>query len=90
MRHLVLGSFLTTASPPLQAGITTGYQRRPCLDPSDPQCPDTAANKASGALPDVGAELSGGCYGFATRHMHWPEQLIVGGTEKNRTGHITR
>ncbi|KAF0297659.1 Protein patched [Amphibalanus amphitrite] len=72
------------------AGITSGYQRRPCLNPSDPECPETASNRASGVPPDVGAELTGGCYGFATRHMHWPEQLIVGGTEKNRTGHITR
>jgi hypothetical protein len=40
--------------------------------------------------PDVGAELTGGCYGFAPRYMHWPEQLIVGGTTKNKTGHITR
>lgn len=40
--------------------------------------------------PDIGAELTGGCYGFATRYMHWPEQLIVGGTTKNKTGHITR
>ena len=24
--------------------------------------------------PDIGAELTGGCYGFATRYMHWPEQ----------------
>ena len=41
-------------------------------------------------LPDIGSELTGGCYGFATRYMHWPEQLIVGGTTKNKTGHITR
>jgi hypothetical protein len=40
--------------------------------------------------PDIGAELTGGCYGFATRYMHWPEQLIVGGTTKNKTGHINR
>ncbi|XP_037068599.1 LOW QUALITY PROTEIN: protein patched homolog 1-like [Pollicipes pollicipes] len=72
------------------AGITSGYQRRPCLDPTDPECPATAANSGSGRPPDVGAELTGGCYGFATKHMHWPEQLIVGGVEKNRTGHIVR
>ena len=40
--------------------------------------------------PDIGAELTGGCYGFATRYMHWPEQLVVGGVTKNKTGHITR
>ncbi|KAF0297177.1 Protein patched [Amphibalanus amphitrite] len=73
-----------------RAGITNGYQRRPCLNTSDPECPETASNRASGARLDIGAELTGGCYGFATKHMHWPEQLIVGGTEKNRTGHIVR
>ncbi len=41
-------------------------------------------------VPDVGAELTGGCYGFATRYNHWPEQLVVGGTEKNASGHIVR
>ena len=41
-------------------------------------------------VPDIGAELTGGCYGFASRYMHWPEQLVVGGTIKNKTGHITR
>lgn len=73
-----------------QAGVTSGYQRRPCLDPGDPQCPTTATNKASSLAPDIGAELTGGCYGFATKHMHWPEQLVVGGIEKNRTGHVVR
>ncbi|XP_037090839.1 protein patched-like [Pollicipes pollicipes] len=73
-----------------RAGITSGYQRRPCLDPADPACPVTAANSGSGRPPDVGAELTGGCYGFATKHMHWPEELIVGGVEKNRSGHIVR
>ncbi len=41
-------------------------------------------------LPDVGAELTGGCYGFATRYNHWPEQLVVGGVSKNDSGYITR
>lgn len=40
--------------------------------------------------PDVGAELTGGCYGFAAKYMHWPEDLVVGGTKKNKTGHIVR
>jgi patched 1 protein len=71
-----------------RAGINSGYQEKPCLNPSDPGCPGTAANKASRRVPDVGAELTGGCYGFATRYMHWPEQLVVGGTEKNKSGYI--
>lgn len=40
--------------------------------------------------PDVGAELSGGCFGFATKYMHWPEELIVGGGEHNQTGHLKK
>lgn len=40
--------------------------------------------------PDIGAELTGGCYGFATKFMHWPEDLVVGGTRKNKTGHIVK
>ena len=71
-----------------RAGINSGYQEKPCLDPHDPQCPETAPNKVSRRTPEVGAELTGGCYGFATRYMHWPEQLIVGGGVKNKTGYI--
>lgn len=41
-------------------------------------------------LPDIGAELTGGCYGFAAKYMHWPEELIVGGAKHNKTGHLTR
>ena len=41
-------------------------------------------------IPDIGAELTGGCYGYATRYNHWPEQLVVGGTKKNESGHIQR
>nr|CAD7459002.1 unnamed protein product [Timema tahoe] len=41
-------------------------------------------------VPDIGAELTGGCYGFAAKYMHWPEDLIVGGTSKNKTGHLQR
>nr|CAD7410068.1 unnamed protein product [Timema poppensis] len=73
-----------------QAGISNGYQGKPCLDPSDTECPETAPNKMSGQVPDIGAELTGGCYGFAAKYMHWPEDLIVGGTSKNKTGHLHR
>ncbi|XP_063841882.1 protein patched-like [Scylla paramamosain] len=73
-----------------RAGITTAYQEKPCLDPTDPLCPDTAPNKHSGQAPDVGAELTGGCYGFASKYMHWPEELIVGAPTANKTGHIVR
>lgn len=73
-----------------RAGISSGYQEKPCLDPSDSECPPTAPNKLSGQIPDIGAELTGGCYGFAAKYMHWPEDLVVGGATRNKTGHIQR
>lgn len=71
-----------------RAGISTGYMEKPCLDPSDPYCPDTAPNKKSGLKPDVGAELTGGCTSYAANYMRWPEELMVGGAQRNRTGHL--
>lgn len=71
-----------------RAGITTGYQEKPCLNPSDPECPMSAPNFNSSQNLDVGAELTSGCYGFAARYMHWPEDLLVGGSIKNKSGHI--
>jgi patched 1 protein len=41
-------------------------------------------------VPDIGAELTNGCTGFASKYLQWNEDLIVGGIEKNRTGHIVR
>lgn len=71
-----------------RAGITTGYQEKPCLNPKDPECPKTAPNFNSSESVDIGAELTSGCYGFAAKYMHWPEDLIVGGVQKNKSGHI--
>lgn len=31
-----------------RAGITSAYMKKPCLDPTDAQCPNTAPNKKSG------------------------------------------
>lgn len=73
-----------------RAGISTGYTEKPCLNPKDPQCPDTAPNKNSTQLPDIGASLTGGCYGFASKYMHWPEELVVGGVLRNRTRHVKK
>lgn len=73
-----------------RAGITNGYQEKPCLNPKDPECPTTAPNFNSTQELDIGAELTSGCYGFAARYMHWPEDLIVGGAHKNKSGHIKR
>ncbi|CAH1965017.1 unnamed protein product [Acanthoscelides obtectus] len=71
-----------------RAGITTGYQEKPCLNPRDPECPTSAPNFNSTMTLDIGAELTSGCYGFAAKYMHWPEELIVGGVLKNKSGHI--
>ncbi|XP_075166747.1 protein patched [Haematobia irritans] len=73
-----------------RAAITSGYTEKPCLNPKDPECPDTAPNKNSDFPPDVGSILTGGCYGFAAQYMHWPEELIVGGVQRNRTGHLKK
>lgn len=73
-----------------RAGISTGYTEKPCLNPNDPLCPDTAPNKHSKQPVDVGAELTGGCYSYAAKYMHWPEELIVGGVERNRTRHLKK
>lgn len=34
--------------------------------------------------------MTGGCQGFATKYLDWPEELIVGETIKNRSGIIRR
>ncbi|XP_013100267.1 protein patched [Stomoxys calcitrans] len=73
-----------------RAAITSGYTEKPCLNPKDPECPETAPNKNSDFPLDVGGILTGGCYGFAAKYMHWPEELIVGGVQRNRTGHLKK
>lgn len=71
-----------------RSGITTGYQEKPCLNPKDSECPTLSPNYNSSHPVDVGAELTSGCYGIAAKYMHWPEELIVGGVKKNKSGHI--
>lgn len=71
-----------------RVGITDGYLNRPCLDPSDPNCPTSAPNKLSGEAPNVGHILTGGCRGLATKQMHWKEEELVGGVVKNKSGYI--
>lgn len=73
-----------------RVGISSGYQYKPCLDPTDPNCPHTAANKPTGKPPNVGAHLTGGCHGFAANQMHWREDEILSGMVKNKSGHIVR
>lgn len=72
-----------------RVGITTGYQHKPCLDPTDPNCPLSAPNKFTREQPDVAHYLTGGCRGFAANQMHWHEEEIVGGVRRNKsTGEI--
>lgn len=68
-----------------RVGITTGYQNKPCLDPTDPNCPTTAPNKFSSGKLDVARYLNGGCSGFATNQMHWHEEEIIGGVVRNKS-----
>ncbi|XP_061881712.1 protein patched homolog 1 [Entelurus aequoreus] len=69
-----------------KADVGHGYMDRPCLKPSDPDCPLTAPNKNSTKPLDVAWALNGGCYGLSRKYMHWQEELIVGGTTKNGSG----
>ncbi|CAH3129517.1 unnamed protein product [Pocillopora meandrina] len=70
-----------------EAGISSGYMKKPCLDPFDPECPDTAPNYRK-EKPDIGVEVTDGCQGFATKYLDWPEELIIGGVTKNRTDFV--
>lgn len=82
--------FTTLENYMKRAGVTTGYIEKPCLDPKDALCPNTSPNKNSSQLLDVGAELTGGCYGYAANYMHWPESLVAGGVVRNKTGHLKK
>jgi len=73
-----------------RAGIETGYQEKPCLDPFDSECPESAPNKNDPKPPDVGSALSEGCYGFAPRFMHWAPDLIIGGAVRNKSGSLVK
>lgn len=73
-----------------RAGIGSGYQEKPCLDPLDPECPAFAPNKGSLTPPDVASILAQGCFGFAPRFMHWAPDLIIGGTVYNKSGQVIK
>uniref|UniRef100_A0A8C4PWY8 Patched 2 n=2 Tax=Eptatretus burgeri TaxID=7764 RepID=A0A8C4PWY8_EPTBU len=66
-----------------RAQVGRAYMDRPCLDPQDPGCPDSAPNKQTGQPVDVMHELASGCSGFSRRFMHWQRELIVGGAREN-------
>ncbi|XP_020815064.1 protein patched [Drosophila serrata] len=90
MKQKLSFDFETVEQYMKRAAIGSGYMEKPCLNPQNPNCPNTAPNKNSSQPPDVGAILSGGCYGYAAKYMHWPEELIVGGAKRNRSGHLRK
>uniref|UniRef100_A0A673G0B1 Protein patched homolog 1 n=1 Tax=Sinocyclocheilus rhinocerous TaxID=307959 RepID=A0A673G0B1_9TELE len=61
-----------------KAQVGHAYMNRPCLDPNDTDCPHSAPNKDPWQVPDIAAELQGGCHGFSKKFMHWQEELILG------------
>ncbi|KPP62981.1 protein patched1-like, partial [Scleropages formosus] len=66
-----------------KAQVGHAYMNRPCLDPNDPECPQSAPNKDLLESPNIAQELKGGCHGFSKKFMHWQEELILGGRVKN-------
>ncbi|XP_055008124.1 LOW QUALITY PROTEIN: protein patched homolog 1 [Boleophthalmus pectinirostris] len=66
-----------------KAQVGHAYMNRPCLDPSDPDCPLSTPNKELRESPDIAGRLQGGCHGFSRKFMHWQEELILGGRVKN-------
>ncbi|XP_033623221.1 protein patched homolog 2 isoform X4 [Fukomys damarensis] len=73
-----------------KAQVGQAYVGRPCLDPDDLQCPPTAPNHHSRQAPNVAQELSGGCYGFSHKFMHWQEELLLGGMVRDPRGQLLR
>ncbi|MBN3325395.1 PTC1 protein, partial [Atractosteus spatula] len=66
-----------------KAQVGHAYMNRPCLEPDDPDCPQSAPNKGLREVPDIAKELRGGCHGFSKKFMHWQEELILGGRTKD-------
>jgi len=54
---LVSFPFKTLEDYMKRAGITNGYQSKPCLNPADPECPETAPNKQSQQVKPVDCSL---------------------------------
>lgn len=49
-----------------------------------------AAMLAPGSQIDYGRIMTGGCKGFATKFMEWPESLILGAIARDANKKITR
>lgn len=59
----------------IQAGINSGYQEKPCLNPYDPDCPSTAPNKESG---QVNFEYISLIYYFLRgNQFFYPDDMLV-------------
>ncbi|XP_067928680.1 protein patched homolog 1-like [Watersipora subatra] len=72
-----------------RTGISDGYIKKPCLDPSNPECPPEAPNyQSEDGLELVAPLLTGGCSGISDLYTHWPEDMIMGGVIKNRSNTI--
>jgi hypothetical protein len=41
-------------------------------------------------IPDVMAELTGGCQGISTKYLSWEEDLLVGGATHDRSDQLSR
>ncbi|XP_059583721.1 protein patched homolog 2 isoform X2 [Alligator mississippiensis] len=71
-----------------KAEVGQAYMGRPCLQPTDPQCPPSAPNRRTQQSPNVAAELAGGCHGFSRKFMRWHEELILGGAARDPQGRL--
>ncbi|XP_066536914.1 protein patched homolog 1 [Hoplias malabaricus] len=71
-----------------KAQVGHAYMNRSCLNPNDPDCPQSAPNKELRQSPDIPGELQGGCHGFSKKFMHWQEDLILGERMKNSQGSL--
>ncbi|XP_057299103.1 protein patched homolog 1-like isoform X1 [Hydractinia symbiolongicarpus] len=71
-----------------KAGVDAGYMNKTCLENTDISCPLHQWRGKILPEPDLGAILTGGCYRVAKKIMHWDEDLIISGIEKNSTGYI--
>uniref|UniRef100_A0AC35U3X0 SSD domain-containing protein n=1 Tax=Rhabditophanes sp. KR3021 TaxID=114890 RepID=A0AC35U3X0_9BILA len=40
--------------------------------------------------PDFGKIMTGGCHGFGKTIMKWPEDLIIGGIERDKNNHLSK
>ncbi|XP_066454111.1 protein patched homolog 2 isoform X1 [Eleutherodactylus coqui] len=71
-----------------KAEVGQAYMERPCLDPSNSECPESSPNKKSQETPDVVATLHNGCHGFSKKFMYWQKELILGGMSKGSNGEL--